>query len=192
MHSPIIYLIENDSDFAKSMKGQLPREDFPCEEYLFDYIDESDGLVANTLDEKNWHRNHWNEEFIDMYEYHSYFNLKQHEDKCLELEITKENIKNWDKDLLEATTKMEEILEEYCTENDMDPRITSEQIEDIIGNSYGGERFVVYKSCGDELDVYGVLPMKYLIDDVRLRLENEEGSSVTYQLCHNIVGDYHY
>ncbi|MGC9650936.1 hypothetical protein ACO2FA_12725 [Staphylococcus warneri] len=52
MHSPIIYLIEKDSEYAKSMKGELPYEFFPDDEYLLDYIHESDWLVANTLEEK--------------------------------------------------------------------------------------------------------------------------------------------
>lgn len=198
MHSPIIYLIENDSDFAESMKGQLPHEYFLYEEYLFDYIDEADWLVANTLEEKNWHRNQWNDEFIDMYKQHRYFNLKQHEDNHLELEITKENIKRWDKDLLALTKKMVKALEGYCAKDIMAPRIPFDNIEDyfnyndMIGKSHGGERFVVYKSYQDELDVYGVISIENLIEDVRLRLEREGQNKITYQLCQNIVGDYHY
>nr|WP_013012272.1 hypothetical protein [Staphylococcus simulans]ADD24879.1 hypothetical protein [Staphylococcus simulans bv. staphylolyticus]ADD24928.1 hypothetical protein [Staphylococcus simulans bv. staphylolyticus] len=198
MHSPIIYLIENDSDFAESMKGQLPHEYFPYEEYLLDYIDEADWLVANTLEEKNWHRNQWNDEFIDMYKQHRYFNLKQHKDNHLELEITKENIKCWDKDLLALTKKIVKGLEGYCAKNIMAPRFLFDNIDDyfnyndMIGKSHGGERFVVYKSYKDELDLYRVVSMETLIEDVRLRLQGEAHNKITYQLCQNIVGDYHY
>lgn len=198
MHSPIVYLIENDSEFTESMQGQLPREDFPYEEYLLDAINEADWLVANTLDEENWHRNQWNDEFIAMYKQHPYFNLKQHEDDRLELEITKENIKHWDKDLLALAKKMAETLEAYCDKNIMAPRIPFDNLDDyfnyndMIGNSHGGDKFVVYNSYNDELDLYGVLSMKDLIEDVRLRLQGKQQNSVTYQLCQNIVGDYHY
>ncbi|WP_353420031.1 hypothetical protein PYH66_13450 (plasmid) [Staphylococcus delphini] len=180
------------------MKGELPYEFFPYDEYLLDYIHESDWLVANTLDEKNWHRNQWNDEFIDMYKQHPYFNLKQLEDDRLELEITKENIKHWDKDLLALTKKMAETLEAYCDKNIMAPRIPFENLDDyfnyqdMIGNSHGGDKFVVYNSYNDELDLYGVFTMKDLIEDVRLRLNGDKQNSVAYQLCQNIVGDYHY
>ncbi|MDQ7134591.1 hypothetical protein [Staphylococcus aureus] len=198
MHSPIVYLIENDSEFTESMQGQLPSEDFPYEEYLFDFINEADWLVANTLDEKNWHRNQWNDEFIDMYKQHPYFNLKQLEDDRLELEITKENIKHWDKDLLALTKKMAETLEAYCDKNIMAPRIIFDNLDDyfnyndMIGNLHGGPKYVVYNSYNDELELYGVFSMKDLIEDVRLRLSGDKQNSVAYQLCQNIVGDYHY
>lgn len=198
MHSPIIYLIEKDSEYAKSMKGELPYEFFPDDEYLLDYIHESDWLVANTLEEKNWHRNQWNNDFINMYKHHRYFNLKQHEDKRLELEITKEHIKNWDKDLLELTKKLAETLETHCNNNIMAPHILFDNIvdysdyKDMIGEPHGGERFVIYKSYENELNTYGVLSVKRLIEDVRLRLQREKQNSITYQLCQNIVVDYHY
>ena len=68
MHSPIIYIIEQDSEYAKSLRGNLPQENEMYDEDLFFYIDESDWLNANTLDDDHWHRNQWNEDFKNMFD----------------------------------------------------------------------------------------------------------------------------
>lgn len=61
-----------------------------------------------------------------------------------------------------------------------------------MGLSFGGPRYVLYTSYKNELEMYDVLNLKQMIEYVRNKLEQNKLSTVSFQLCQNIVGDYHY
>ncbi|EVX44299.1 hypothetical protein U271_01861 [Staphylococcus aureus F70893] len=200
MHSPIIYIIENDSDFAISMKGVLPQEKHMLEEDLLDYITESDWLKANTLEDKYWHRNQWNEEFELFFNNNPYVNLIQNKDNGLFLSFNKTHINKWYKRIIELNNECNTNLEQYICTNNKETEYNfpfnsiSHYIEykDLMGLSFGGPRYVLYTSYKNELEMYDVLNLKQMIEYVRNKLEQNKLSTVSFQLCQNIVGDYHY
>ncbi len=200
MHSPIIYIIENDSDFAISMKGVLPQEKQMLEEDLLDYITESDWLKANTLEDKYWHRNQWNEEFELFFNNNPYVDLIQNKDNVWFLSFNKTHINKWYKRIIELNNECNTNLEQYICTNNKETEYNfpfnsiSHYIEykDLMGLSFGGPRYVLYTSYKNELEMYDVLNLKQMIEYVRNMLEQNKLSTVSFQLCQNIVGDYHY
>ncbi|MFH6326650.1 hypothetical protein ACHLQO_12185 [Staphylococcus aureus] len=200
MHSPIIYIIENDSDFAISMKGILPQEKHMLEEDLLDYITESDWLHANTLEDKYWHRNQWNEEFELFFNNNPYVDLIQNKDNVWFLSFNKTHINKWYKRIIELNNECNSNLEKYICTNNKETEYNfpfnsiSHYIEykDMMGLSFGGPKYVLYTSYKNELEMYDVLNLKQMIEYVRNKLEQNKLSTVSFQLCQNIVGDYHY
>ncbi|MCA1235763.1 hypothetical protein [Staphylococcus aureus] len=200
MHSPIIYIIENDSDFAISMKGVLPQEKHMLEEDLLDYITESDWLKANTLTDKYWHRNQWNEEFELFFNNNPYVDLIQNKDNVWFLSFNKTHINKWYKRTIELNNECNTNLEQYICTNNKETEYNfpfnsiSHYIEykDLMGLSFGGPRYVLYTSYKNELEMYDVVNLKQMIEYVRNKLEQNKLSTVSFQLCQNIVGDYHY
>ncbi|HGO1604243.1 TPA: hypothetical protein ACK0EB_002582 [Staphylococcus aureus] len=200
MHSPIIYIIENDSDFTISMKGVLPQEKHMIEEDLLDYITESDWLNANTLEDKYWHRNQWNEEFELFFNNNPYVDLIQNKDNVWLLSFNKTHINKWYKRIIELNNECNTNLEQYICTNNKETEYNfpfnsiSHYLEykDLMGLSFGGPRYVLYTSYKNELEMYDVLNLKQMIEYVRNKLEQNKLSTVSFQLCQNIVGDYHY
>lgn len=199
MHSPIIYLLEKGTYYADSLKGHLPSEYQIDEETLLDYIDESDWLVANTLEKSYWHRNQWNEEFEDMFKNNPYINYSKEKENII-LSITYENIIEWDKRVLELNEKYSKVIRENLKENKITEPAPFNQLreyfeyKDMLVDEYGGIRFAVYgdfEDCG-ELEFDGVFSLKDLIDEAKRTLLINRNTVIKYQICKNIVGDYHY
>ncbi|MCD8845217.1 hypothetical protein [Staphylococcus gallinarum] len=199
MHSPIIYLLEKGTDYVDSLEGFLPSEYEIDEETLFDYIDESDWLVANTLKESNWHRNQWNEEFDSMFKDNPYISYSK-EGNNMVLTITHENLIKWDKRVLELNGKYNDVIKENLKNNkftDSLPfNIFQEYFEykDMVLDEYGGIRFAVlgdFENCG-ELEFYHIYSLKELVDDAKRKISIKRKSAIKYQVCTNVVGDYHY
>ncbi|HHW5730101.1 TPA: hypothetical protein ACU2EH_002610 [Staphylococcus aureus] len=194
-------MIKQDSDYAKSLRGQLPKENHMDDEDLFDYIEESDWLNTNTLTDAHWHRNHWNESFKDLLASNKYHNLDETKNGDLILSFDQSHIKNWYKRILELNEERNCNINKY-----LDNKIEKKafffpynnfehylEAKEITGNAYGGTRYVLYvTSPTDEtLEMYDVLNLNELINYVDSEL-NEESKSVEFQICKNIVGDYHY
>lgn len=200
MHSPIVYIVEQDSEYAKSLGGKLPEKYHLHDEDLFNYIHESDWLNANTLEDKHWHRNQWNESFVSMFNDSSYFDLIENEDGCLILSFNKSHLNNWFRRIVELNNESNEKLKEYISTSNSKTEFQFpfnssahyHEYNDLMGTSLGGIRFVIYSSYENELEIYDVVNMRELIDYVRHGQEQENTSIITFQICQNIVGDYHY
>lgn len=198
MHSPIIYIIEKGTEYVKSLEGVLPYEDQVLEETLLDYIDESDWLAANTLEDSHWHRNQWNESFKDMFEDSLYYNFTETEKGKMELSIHHDNLINWDKRVLELNEEYNEFLKTNLKENKFSNAFPYREFKnyfeyiDMVRNEIGGIKFVLYQDYQGELEFDGVFSTKDLIDHVKRTLEFKNKNKVEFQICTNVVGDYHY
>ncbi|PTH39461.1 hypothetical protein [Staphylococcus capitis] len=201
MHSPIVYIIKQDSDYAKSLRGQLPKENHMDDEDLFDYIEESDWLNANTLTDAHWHRNHWNESFKDLLASNKYHNLDETKNGDLILSFDQSHIKNWYKRILELNEERNCNINKYL-DNKIEKKASFFpynnfehylEAKEITGNAYGGTRYVLYVTSPTDatLEMYDVLNLNELINYVDSEL-SKESKSVEFQICKNIVGDYHY
>jgi LEA14-like dessication related protein len=201
MHSPIIYIIEQDSEYAKSLRGNLPQENEMYDEDLFFYIDESDWLNANTLDDDHWHRNQWNEDFKNMFDSSNYTNLEESENGDLKLTFDQRNLKNWYVRLLELNEESNRNIQEHLKDNynktpyffpysSMDSYM---EAKDMSETAFGGIRYVMYVTSptDDTLEMYDVFKQKNLMDYVQSKLESGN-KKVEFAICQNIVGDYHY
>nr|ADA61646.1 hypothetical protein SAP020A_071 [Staphylococcus sp. CDC3] len=204
MHSPVVYIIEQDSDYAKSLGGNLPQENEMYDEELFDYIDESDWLNANTLDDDHWHRNQWNEDFKNMFDSSKYSNLEESEDGNLKLTFNQTNLENWYVRLLELNEEsnrnikghIENINRETPYFFPYDSIDSYMEAKDMSESAYGGIRYVMYVTsptddADDTLEMYDVFKPKNLMDYVQGKLQSGN-KKVEFAICQNIVGDYHY
>lgn len=204
MHSPIIYLIKKSKD--TNYNGLLPEDKEPEDELLLHLIYESDWLEPNTLSNQSWHRNDWLNSYKDIFDespYYEYINKENHS----ELMITRDNIKQWCKRVIELHQLYAEALQKRLDkdeffmfnpfdEND-DPYILKREYDSLVGQEYGGVRFVVYEeyekcSGSNELELYDVFSMKQLIEHVKDDIVMYEKDAVTFEICHNISGDYHF
>jgi LEA14-like dessication related protein len=201
MHSPIIYIIEQDSEYAKSLRGNLPQENEMYDEDIFFYIDESDWLNANTLDDDHWHRNQWNEDFKNMFDSSNYTNLEESENGDLKLTFDQRILKNWYVRLLELNEESNRNIQEHLKDNynktplffpysSMDSYMEE---KDMSETAFGGIRYVMYVTSptDDTLEMYDVFKQKNLMDYVQSKLESGN-KKVEFAICQNIVGDYHY
>lgn len=201
MHSPVVYIIEQDSDYAKSLGGNLPKENEMDDEILFEYIDESDWLNANTLDDDHWHRNQWNEDFKNMFDSSNYSNLEESENGDLKLTFDQTNLESWYVRLLELNEEsnrnikghIENVYREtpyFFPYSSMDSYM---EAKDMSESAYGGIRYVMYVTSptDDELEIYDVFKQKNLMEYVQRKLESGN-KKVEFAICQNVVGDYHY
>lgn len=201
MHSPIIYIIEQDSEYAKSLRGNLPKEKHVDDEDLFEYIDESDWLNANTLDDDHWHRNQWNEDFKNMFDSSNYTNLEESENGNLKLTFDQTNLESWYVRLLELNEESNRNIKEHIENIDsgtpyffpyssMDSYM---EAKDMSESAYGGIRYVMYVTSptDDTLEMYDVFKLKNLMDYVQSKLQSGN-KKVEFAICQNVVGDYHY
>ncbi|WP_251522065.1 hypothetical protein [Staphylococcus sp. Marseille-Q6910] len=201
MHSPIVYIIEQDSDYAKTLGGNLPQEYEMEDEELFEYIDESDWLNANTLDDDHWHRNQWNEDIKDMFDSSSYSNLEESENGELKLTFDQTNIESWYARLLELNEESNRNIKGHIENvNRETPHFfpyssfdSYMEARDMSESAFGGIRYVMYVTSptDDTLEMYDVFKQKNLMDYVQHRLESGN-KKVEFAICQNIVGDYHY
>lgn len=67
--------------------------------------------------------------------------------------------------------------------NDISDKI---QFHDMIEEPFGGVRFIIFEKFDNKWDYPYIRSVKSLIDD------NKFTPGTTYQVCTNIVGDYHY
>lgn len=200
MHSPVVYIIEQDSDYAKSLGGNLPQENEMDDEELFEYIDESDWLNANTLDDDHWHRNQWNEDFKNMFDSSNYTNLEESENGNLKLTFDQTNLESWYVRLLELNEESNRNIKEHIKNIDREtpyffPYSSIDsylEAKDMSESAYGGIRYVMYVTSptDDTLEMYDVFKQKNLMDYVQGKLESGN-KKVEFAICQNIVGDYH-
>lgn len=201
MHSPVVYIIEQDSDYAKSLGGNLPQENEMDDEELFEYIDESDWLNANTLDDDHWHRNQWNEDFKNMFDSSNYSNLEESENGNLKLTFDQTNLESWYVRLLELNEESNRNIKEHIKNIDSEtpyffPYSSMDsymEAKDMSESAFGGIRYVVYVTSptDDTLEMYDVFKQKNLMDYVQSKLESGN-KKVEFAICQNVVGDYHY
>lgn len=201
MHSPVVYIIEQDSDYAKSLGGNLPQENEMDDEELFEYIDESDWLNANTLDDDHWHRNQWNEDFKNMFDSSNYTNLEESENGNLKLTFDQTNLESWYVRLLELNEESNRNIKEHIKNIDSEtpyffPYSSIDsylEAKDMSESAYGGIRYVMYVTSptDDTLEMYDVFKQKNLMDYVKSKLESGN-KQVEFAICQNVVGDYHY
>lgn len=202
MHSPIIYLIQKRQH--TNYEGVLPEDTFPDDEYLFDTIHEADWLEPNTLENKDWHRGDWQDAYNDLFDQHPYMNIN-HLDTHSELIITKNHIQKWFKRLVELQTQYNQLLQITLNEdalftpdieNNHDKFIKRLEYKNMVEGEYGGVRFVIYDGFYDEDEPtrVGTMSTKELIEYVKQELTYDETQPdhITFELCHNITGDYHF
>ncbi|WP_281512328.1 hypothetical protein [Mammaliicoccus vitulinus] len=198
MHSPIIYIIEKGTEYVESLGGQLPDENQLFEETLLDCIEESDWLVANTIEYSSWHRNQWDESFEDMFKANSYYNFKVTEKGIMELSILHHNLINWDKRLLELHEEYNELLKNNLKENKFTSAFPYRDIKnyfeykDMVEKESGGIKFVLYQDYAGELEFYGVFNTRDLVEHAKRTFEFKNTNTIEFQICTNVVGDYHF
>lgn len=195
MHSPIIYIVENENGLFKEMNYELNEDLIPCEEYLDECLYESDWHVPNTFERKNWHRGEW--PIKEMFDRPSYFDSEK-TDKTIKLQVNYKSIKAWDEDLIKVKEKyIEKNLKKLHNNETFYPRYDLEftdymELQDKIGDAYGGVVYVLYKEYQGELELYEVFKEKDLIDYCKHQMINEKKKEIDFEVCLNVLGDYHY
>lgn len=189
MHSPIIYLINDDENY----NGQLPKDDVPFfdEEDFVNSISESDYVTLDISENKNWHRNNWLDDLNSMFENNPYVTFNN--DVNPTLTITNDNLTAWFKDVLNITEKYQTGIKNYLNgqsknsiEFPFDNIKDTITFRDMVEKPYGGVRFIIFEKYNNEWQYPQIESLKSLIDN------NKFTPNVTYQICTNIVGDYHH
>lgn len=189
MHSPIIYLIKDDENYNE----QLPKDDVPYidEEDILNAIPKSDYVTLDIFENEHWHRNNWLDDLNDIFKDHPHVTLNN--DGNPTLTITDKNLTNWFKDALNIIEKYQKGIQNHLNGqskntlefpfNDISDKI---QFHDMIEEPFGGVRFIIFEKFDNKWDYPYIRSVKSLIDD------NKFTPGTTYQVCTNIVGDYHY
>ena len=189
MHSPIIYLIKDDQNY----NGQLPKDEAPFfdEEDFVNAISESDYVTLDISENEHWHRNNWLDDLNDIFEDNPYITLNN--DGNPTLTITDENLKNWFNDVINITEKYKKGIQNHLNgqskntiEFPFDNISDTITFRDMVEEPYGGVRFIVFEKYNNEWQYPQIESLKSLIDN------NKFTPDATYQICTNIVGDYHY
>src|SRR5699024_12726901 len=102
MHSPIIYIVENEKGLFKEMNYELDEDLVPCEEYLDERLEDSDWHEPNTIKRKNWHRGEW--PIFELFDRSRYINAQETND-TIKLQNNYENIKARNEDLIKEQEK---------------------------------------------------------------------------------------
>lgn len=195
MHSPIIYIVENENGLFKEMNYELNEDLIPCEEYLDECLVESDWHVPNTIELKNWHRGEWS--IGEMFDNSPYFDVEKFS-QTIKLQINYKNIRAWEEDLIKVQDKYVEKQREKLMNNEIFyPRYDLDfydymELQDKIGNAYGGTAYALYKEYQGELELYDVFKEKDLIDYCKFQMINQNKKKIDLEVCLNVVGDYHY
>ncbi|PTI73869.1 hypothetical protein BU064_13085 [Staphylococcus succinus] len=195
MHSPIIYIVQNENGLFQQMNYQLEEDLVPCEEYLDECLVESDWHVPNTIERKNWHRGEWS--IGEMFDKSPYFDVEKFS-QTIKLQINYKNIRAWEEDLIKVQDKYVEKQREKLMNNEIFyPRYDLDfynymKLRDKIGDAYGGTAYVLYKEYQGELELYDVFKEKDLIDYCKLEMINQNKKAIDFEVCLNVVGDYHY
>lgn len=195
MHSPIIYIVENEKGLFKEMNYELDEDLIPCEEYLDERLEESDWHEPNTIKRKNWHRGEW--PIFELFDRSRYINAQETND-TIKLQINYENLKAWDEDLIKVQEKYVEKNRQKLLDNKIFyPRYDLDfndymELQDKIGDVYGGTVYILYKEYQGELELYDVFKEKDLIDYCKFEMINQNKKKIDFEVCLNVVGDYHY
>jgi len=195
MHSPIVYIVENENGLFKDMNYRLDEDLLPCEEYLDECLVESDWHEVNTLDNPTWHRGNW--PLDKVMKMHHYLEFKEIDDQ-IKFSINKKNIIDWDK-------AINELLETYMATRNR--KLENNEIftpfndlefedyfafEDKIGKAHGGTAFILYKEYEGELELYGVFKERDLIEYCKDQMIMKNKDEIEFDVCLNTTGDYHY
>lgn len=198
MHSKIIYLIENENELTNSFGGQLPLEYLITNETLYDYIDECDYVESNYSNEESDCAEELDSIYKEVFEDSNYFELKQNIQGVYEVSINHKNLINWDKRYLEicenySTKIRQNLLNNEFTKNEpFDNFQEYFEFQEMNANDIGGVKFVIYRDIDGELDFDTMYNIRDLICYVKYRLEHENKEKIEYQICTNVLGDYHY
>jgi hypothetical protein len=198
MHSPIIYLIKKEKD--TNHNGFLPEDYQPSEELLLDLIHESDWLESNILSNRSWHRNNWSQSHENLLNRSPYYQYIDEEDR-LELIITKDNVKQWFKQVIESHHNYAEALQKRLNKDELfmfnpfdgdDGFALQNEYDFLVGKEYGGIRFVIYEEHQNELELYDAFSTEKLIEYAKDEMLRHKTNEVTFEICYNISGDYHF
>lgn len=195
MHSPIIYLIEQGTEFAEEVGHELPSEFHQDEIQLCDLIDEADYAKENVLNESKMENFEIENDIYKWLKDKQYFNV----DRSMNLKISHYHITNWDKELLNVfeyfTHKIRQNIGKISNqEYDLNKEI---ELDEKLGNEYGGIRFlVVHKDVDtdeDSIESGEIMNTRDLINYARYQMEKENINHVVhFKICTNVLGDYHH
>lgn len=200
MHSPIIYIIKNSQN-GKNFKGHLDEDLIPDYETIQACIPESDWFEPNTLSNHSWHRGNWSDHYIEMLNPSSNFYTAKETNNYIQLIITKNNIWNWYLRVAELEELHSKALKEHF-ENDelfvfspIQDLGTKIEYDDMVGKPHGGLRFALFERSydnEDELEFYGILSEKSLIDYAKDQVKANKSNEISFDVCTNVAGDYHF
>lgn len=195
MHSPIIYILQNEKGNMNENHHKLDEDLLPCEELMDDTLVESDWHMINTLDDPMWHRGECS--LKDVMKEHLYFNVEENNHK-LNFTVDKKNLMAWDDAinyLLERyinASKNKLFNNEYFKPNYDLEFEDYFSIQDKFGQAYGGVAFVLYKEYKGQLEIYGVFKEKDLIEYCKREMNMRDKDEMTFSVYQNVIGDYHY
>lgn len=198
MHSPIIYLIEQGTKFSKKVGHHLPSDYHKDEIELSESISEADYAKENIIKQLGKGGLDANECISSPLKSKNYFNV----DSNMNLSISYQNIVTWDLTLRELfeyfskRIKKRVIAKSLCN---VDVEDTSKilDLEEKLGNEYGGIRFVVITRDAnpkeDGVDCGIIMNTRDLIDYARYRINEENKEyTVNFKICTNVIADYHH
>ncbi|MCE5132218.1 hypothetical protein KJB62_12655 [Staphylococcus saprophyticus] len=204
MHSKIIYLIENENKFTNSFGGHLPLEYLITNETLFEHITESDYIETNYMNNDEDYnliddlKEICKEVFIDS----EYFDFKEDIYEEYVVSINRNNLINWDKRFLELNEKYSDKIKSNLSQNEFTTNCPFDtfkeyyEYQEMTGKDLGGYKFAIYRDIGGELDFDTVLNINDLICYAKsdFGLQNKENfnkENIEFQVCTNVLGDYH-
>jgi hypothetical protein len=195
MHSPIIYIVQKESDLFESLDFKLDYDLLPCEEDIDDSLVESDWNTINTMNDRFWHRGEWPLDLI--FDNSRYANVEKNE-KTYKLKYNFNSLKQWDEDLMLNLEKYIQTNKEVLAKDEIfypfaHLDITDYfAIKDQIGSASGNMAYVLYKEYDGNLELYGIYKEKDIIDHCKQIMRHKDIKEVEFEVCLNVVGDYHY
>ena len=202
MHSPIIYLIVDHNDNKSKTKNILPKNDIPDDDQIANRIPECDWAVANTKDTEDWHRNDWTEDYKEILSNSPYYTLNDNNGD-LSITISKNHIFDWYKRVIEVQTIYNEALQVKIDNREIflgspipDSNINEvNDYDDMIKGESGGIKFFIFDTLNDEFYPDRLCSLNGLINYAQNHFyinNNDTNDTVTFHICKNVSGDYHY
>ncbi|WP_341775880.1 hypothetical protein [Staphylococcus hyicus] len=195
MHSLVLYIEVTHSNY-EFKKGEFPEHYILEDEFLCQHINDCDyarGNVFDSTEEGNFFKEVYLNDLKQAFDESSHFNFVQNKDS-LSIQISIDELKNWDKRVIELNEIYNEGLK-FMIDNDykINSRTTLPngetyyEYKDKVLSDVGGIRFVLYV----EGELFGVMSEKELFNYIResYLLWNETES---FEIAQNMIGDYHY
>ena len=200
MHSPIIYLIVDHNDNKTKTKNILPKNEIPDDDQIADRIPECDWAVANTKDTDDWHRNDWTEEYKEILSDSPYYTLNDNNGD-LSITISKNHIFDWYKRIIEVQTIYNEALQVKLDNQEIflgspipDSNINEmNDYNNMVKNNGGVIKFFIFDRLNDEFYPDQLCSLNGLINYAQNHFyTNRTNDTITFHVCKNVSGDYHY
>ena len=202
MHSPIIYLIVDHNDNKTKTKNILPKNDIPNDDEIANRIPECDWAVANTKDTDDWHRNDWTEDYKEILSNSPYYTLNDNNND-LSITISKNHIFDWYKRVIEVQTIYNEALQVKLDNQEIFlgspmPDANVNEINDynnMVKNDGGVIKFFIFDTLNNEFYPDRLCSLNGLINYAQnhFYINNDDtNDTVTFHICKNVSGDYHY